>query len=98
MYESLIALALEWYGRSSFSPRWLGKWRLMFFYIFLSLWYEFISWRVPQLVGAVVAISFVGSFLGLMFPIVMNDAGRILDIGFGSARGGVAVRHRGNIG
>ena len=39
---------------------------------------ELIVWQVPRLVGDAVAVSFVGFFLGPIFPIAMNHAGRIL--------------------
>ncbi|TBU43543.1 hypothetical protein BD309DRAFT_864105 [Dichomitus squalens] len=105
----MIASALEWYGRSSFSPRLLGEWRAVFLYILLSLGTEFAVWRVPRLVGAVVAIS-VGFCLGPLFPITMNNAGRILAPKFisgsvswmasscSTSEGGVSIRHRGNLG
>ncbi|EJF64656.1 MFS general substrate transporter [Dichomitus squalens LYAD-421 SS1] len=56
----------------------LGEWRVIFLYVLLSLGLELIVWLVPSLVGDAVAISFVGFFLGPIFPIVMNHAGSVL--------------------
>ena len=39
---------------------------------------ELVVWQVPSLVGDAIAISFVGFFLGPIFPIVMNHAGNVL--------------------
>ena len=39
---------------------------------------ELVVWQVRSLVGDAVAISFVGFFLGPIFPIVMNHAGNVL--------------------
>jgi fucose permease len=39
---------------------------------------EFVVWFVPSLVGNAVAVSFVGVFLGPMYPLCMNHAGRVL--------------------
>jgi fucose permease len=39
---------------------------------------ELIIWLVPSLIGDGVAIAIVGVFLGPMFPIAMNHAGRVL--------------------
>ncbi len=35
-------------------------------------------WLVPSLIGGAVAVSFVGFFLGPVYPIVMNHAGSVL--------------------
>lgn len=39
---------------------------------------QFIVWFVPSLIGNAIAVSFMGMFLGPIYPIVMNQAGRIL--------------------
>ena len=35
-------------------------------------------WLVPSLIGGAVAVSFVGMFLGPMYPLVMNHARHVL--------------------
>lgn len=37
-----------------------------------------VVWFVPSLIGNAIAISFIGFFLGPVYPIVMNHAGRII--------------------
>jgi len=44
----------------------------------LAIGLELIAWLVPSLIGGAVAVSIVGIFLGPIYPIVMNEAGRIL--------------------
>ena len=39
---------------------------------------QFIVWFVPSLIGNAIAVSLMGMFLGPIYPIVMNQAGRIL--------------------
>ena len=39
---------------------------------------EFVVWFVPNLFAGAISVSFVGFFLGPIFPILMNHAGRIL--------------------
>ncbi len=39
---------------------------------------ELVVWLVPSLIGDAVSVSFVGFFLGPMFPIMTNHAARIL--------------------
>lgn len=39
---------------------------------------ELIVWLVPSLIGGAVAVSLVGVLLGPIYPIVMNESGRIL--------------------
>jgi fucose permease len=39
---------------------------------------ELVVWLVPSLIGGAVAVSLVGVLLGPIYPIVMNEAGRIL--------------------
>ncbi|EPS95638.1 hypothetical protein FOMPIDRAFT_1132010 [Fomitopsis schrenkii] len=56
----------------------VGERYVIFLYIFLTIGLEFIVWFVPSLIGGAVAVSFVGLFLGPIYPIVMNHSGRIL--------------------
>ena len=39
---------------------------------------ELVVWLVPHLISSAICIAFVGFFLGPIYPIVMNHAGRIL--------------------
>ncbi len=39
---------------------------------------EFIIWFVPSLTGGAVAVSFIGVFLGPIYPLLMNHSGRII--------------------
>ena len=39
---------------------------------------ELVVWFVPNLFAGAISVSFVGFFLGPIFPILMNHAGRIL--------------------
>lgn len=39
---------------------------------------ELVVWFVPSLIGGAVAVSFIGVLLGPIYPIVMNESGRIL--------------------
>ena len=39
---------------------------------------ELVVWLVPHLISSAICISFVGFFLGPVYPIVMNHAGRVL--------------------
>ena len=39
---------------------------------------DLVVWLVPSLIGGAVAISLIGVLLGPIYPIVMNEAGRIL--------------------
>jgi len=39
---------------------------------------EITIWLVPSLIGNAVAVSIVGVLLGPMYPIVMNQASRVL--------------------
>ena len=38
---------------------------------------ELVVWLVPSLIGGAIAVSFIGMFLGPIYPIVMNHAGAI---------------------
>jgi fucose permease len=39
---------------------------------------ELIVWLVPSLIGGAISVSLVGMLLGPVYPIIMNEAGRIL--------------------
>lgn len=39
---------------------------------------ELIVWLVPSLIGDAIAVSFVGFVLGPMYPILMNETGRLI--------------------
>jgi fucose permease len=56
----------------------VGERRVLFVYAALAIGLELIVWLVPSLIGGAVAVSIVGIFLGPIYPIVMNEAGRIL--------------------
>ncbi|EKM75157.1 hypothetical protein AGABI1DRAFT_123344 [Agaricus bisporus var. burnettii JB137-S8] len=79
----------------------LGERLAIYLYTLLCIGLEIVVWLAPSLIGGAVAVSFVGLFLGPMFPIAMIHAGRILPkwlltgsigwiAGFGSA-GSAAV-------
>ncbi|KIY67456.1 MFS general substrate transporter [Cylindrobasidium torrendii FP15055 ss-10] len=69
---TLGRVALLWVNKK------VGERRVLFIYSILAIGLEIIVWRVPHLVGDAVAVSFVGFFLGPMYPIVMNHSSRIL--------------------
>jgi len=56
----------------------IGERRVIFIYAILAICLELVVWFVPSLIGGAVAVSLVGLFLGPMYPITMNHAGRIL--------------------
>jgi len=56
----------------------LGERLAIFVYALLALCLELVVWFVPSLIGGAVAVSLVGVLLGPIYPIVMNEAGRIL--------------------
>ncbi|KAI9509245.1 MFS general substrate transporter [Russula earlei] len=56
----------------------IGEQLAIFIYVFLSIGLELVVWLVPSLIGGAVAVSLVGVLLGPIYPIVMNEAGRIL--------------------
>ncbi|KAI6019796.1 MFS general substrate transporter [Pisolithus orientalis] len=65
-------VSLLWVNRK------VGERRALFVYAFLAIGLELIVWLVPSLVGGAVTVSVVGFFLGSMYPIAMNHAGRVL--------------------
>ncbi|KAJ6627844.1 major facilitator superfamily domain-containing protein [Mycena sp. CBHHK59/15] len=56
----------------------IGEQRVLYLYVALAIGLELIVWLVPSLIGGAVAVSLVGVFLGPMYPIAMNHAGRVL--------------------
>jgi len=56
----------------------VGEQRALFIYAILAMGLELIVWLVPSLIGDAVAVSIVGVFLGPIYPIIMNEASRIL--------------------
>ncbi|PCH42939.1 MFS general substrate transporter [Wolfiporia cocos MD-104 SS10] len=65
-------IALLWLNKA------VGERTILFIYILLAVGLELVMWLVPSLIGNAVAIAFVGLFLGPIYPIAMNHAGRIL--------------------
>ncbi|KAL5537106.1 hypothetical protein ACEPAF_929 [Sanghuangporus sanghuang] len=56
----------------------VGEHRVMYIYMLLSVGLELVVWLVPSVVSGGIAVSFVGFFLGPMYPILMNETGRLL--------------------
>ncbi|KAF8265759.1 major facilitator superfamily domain-containing protein [Lactarius quietus] len=56
----------------------LGERVAIYVYALLAIGLELVVWLVPSLIGGAVAVSLVGVLLGPIYPIVMNEAGRIL--------------------
>ncbi|KAH9852214.1 MFS general substrate transporter [Lenzites betulinus] len=67
-------------GRVALLPlsKWIGDRRAIFVYILAALGLELVVWLVPSLIADAICVSFVGVFLGPLFPIMTNHAGRIL--------------------
>ncbi|KAI0370516.1 MFS general substrate transporter [Pilatotrama ljubarskyi] len=65
-------VALLWLNKK------IGEWRVIFLYILICLGLELVVWLVPDLLSGAICVSFVGFFLGPIFPIVMNHAGNVL--------------------
>ncbi|KAJ6588923.1 major facilitator superfamily domain-containing protein [Mycena capillaripes] len=65
-------LALLWLNKM------VGEQRVLYLYAALAIGLELIIWFVPSLIGGAVAVALIGVFLGPMYPIVMNHAGRIV--------------------
>ncbi|KAJ7185631.1 MFS general substrate transporter [Mycena filopes] len=63
-------LALLWLNKK------IGERRVLYLYVALAMGLEFIVWFVPSFVGSAVAVSLVGLFLGPMYPLMINRAGR----------------------
>ncbi|KAK7039471.1 MFS domain-containing protein, partial [Favolaschia claudopus] len=56
----------------------VGERRVLYIYAVLAIGMEFVVWFVPSLIGGAVAVSLVGLVLGPIYPIVMNQAGRVV--------------------
>ncbi|KAI9065305.1 MFS general substrate transporter [Trametes sanguinea] len=65
-------IALLWLNKR------VGEWRVVFIYVVLCIALELVVWLVPDLLAGAICVSFVGFFLGPIFPIVMNHAGNVL--------------------
>ncbi|KAG2357350.1 major facilitator superfamily domain-containing protein [Suillus spraguei] len=65
-------VALLWFNEK------IGERLALFIYAILAIGFELIVWFVPSLVGDAVVVCVIGVFLGPMYPIVMNHAGRVL--------------------
>ncbi|KAF9475148.1 MFS general substrate transporter [Pholiota conissans] len=56
----------------------VGERLVLFIYATLAIALDLTIWFVPSLIGNAVAISIIGVLLGPMYPIAMNQTGRIL--------------------
>ncbi|KII87582.1 hypothetical protein PLICRDRAFT_112364 [Plicaturopsis crispa FD-325 SS-3] len=56
----------------------VGERRVLFIYFILAIALEIVVWLVPSLIGDAVAVSVVGVLLGPIYPIMMNQSGRVL--------------------
>ncbi|KAG9029829.1 hypothetical protein FRB95_004881 [Tulasnella sp. JGI-2019a] len=83
-------------GRAVLIPltKWIGSNRVIYVYLALAIALEATIWSVNSLIGNAIAVSFVGLFLGPMYPIAMIVASDIIPprllggaIGFISAIG-----------
>ncbi|KAK1481645.1 hypothetical protein CCUS01_16004 [Colletotrichum cuscutae] len=74
---------------------WAGEKRAIAIYLVISLVLELLYWLVPNFVASVIFITFLGFFLGPLFPAVIVTATKLLPndyhvgvIGFAAAFGG----------
>ncbi|KAI0754414.1 MFS general substrate transporter [Daedaleopsis nitida] len=65
-------VALLWFNKL------VGERRVVFVYILAVISLELVVWFVPSLFAGAISVSFVGFFLGPIYPILMNHAGRVL--------------------
>ncbi|KAI0631195.1 MFS general substrate transporter [Trametes polyzona] len=67
-------------GRVALLPlsKLIGDRRAIFVYILAVIGLELVVWLVPSLIADAICVSFVGFFMGPLFPIMTNHAGRIL--------------------
>ncbi|KAI9463115.1 MFS general substrate transporter [Boletus coccyginus] len=65
-------VALLWLNKK------VGERRVLFIYALLAIGLELVVWFVPSLIGGAVSVSIIGVLLGPMYPITMNQAGRVL--------------------
>jgi len=56
----------------------IGEYRAIFVYSVITIGLELVVWLTPSLVGDAIAVSFVGFFFGPMYPILMNESGRLV--------------------
>ncbi|KAI0000192.1 MFS general substrate transporter [Russula compacta] len=56
----------------------IGERLAVFIYVSLAIGLELVVWLVPSLISGAVAVSLIGVLLGPIYPIVMNESGRIL--------------------
>lgn len=47
-------------------------------FLILAFRLELVVWLVPTLIAGAVSVSFVGVLLGPVYPIIMNESGRLL--------------------
>ncbi|KAI0631197.1 MFS general substrate transporter [Trametes polyzona] len=74
-------VALLWLNKKATDPSvtlQIGEWRVIFLYVLICIGLELVVWLVPDLLSGAICVSFVGFFLGPIFPIVMNHAGNVL--------------------
>jgi len=57
---------------------WLGERLAIVVYTAMAIGLEIVVWLVPSLIGNAVAVSFVGLFLGPMFPIALSTSRKII--------------------
>ncbi|KAI0066103.1 MFS general substrate transporter [Artomyces pyxidatus] len=69
---TLGRVALLWVNKK------VGERHAIFLYILLAIGLELVVWLVPSLIGSAVAVSLIGFLFGPIYPIVMNEAGRVL--------------------
>ncbi|KAF7298349.1 MFS general substrate transporter [Mycena kentingensis (nom. inval.)] len=67
--------------------RLLGEYRAVFLYTILALGLQLITWLVPSIPVGATAVSLVGLFLGPLYPIAVNHAGRLFPSGDGLLTG-----------
>ncbi|KAI0087346.1 MFS general substrate transporter [Irpex rosettiformis] len=65
-------IALLWLNKK------IGERNAVFLYAILALGLEFVIWFVPSLIGGALAVSFVGVFLGPIYPLAINHTAKIL--------------------
>ncbi|THH06656.1 hypothetical protein EW145_g3933 [Phellinidium pouzarii] len=65
-------ISLLWFNKL------VGERRVIWLYISLCIALEITVWLIPSLIGNAIAVAFIGLFLGPVYPIVMNIAGRLV--------------------
>ncbi|KAI0301233.1 MFS general substrate transporter [Multifurca ochricompacta] len=69
---ALGRVSLLWVNRK------LGNRRAVLIYMFLAMIFELVVWTVPSLISGAVAISLIGLILGPIYPIAMDETGKVL--------------------